>query len=372
LDRTYRVSALVSCYNSAALLRGCLDDLIGQTLYRQNELEIIVIDSGSTQDEHVIVADYQRRHPHIRLLRTERETLYAAWNRGIEVARGRFVTNANTDDAHRPDALELLARALEHFPDADLSYGYSVFTRMPNDVYPGKAGYFECRLPPFTPALGMLYCLLGPHPLWRRRVFSRIGLFDPAFSNAGDYDFQMRFIEAGLSAVVVPEILSLFFQNPKGLSLSSRQTLSESKRIEARYRALIPIHRLYEIDSSEAHAAAKAWVAQGNLALTWECAWQKHPQKEFDYAYRCYAKALELMPGYEPAVRNIAACLAAQGKWAAFGRWASVNPQVKDLERSAAARQPPPLLSVEGVRVRSSPTYRATPISLFAGRRPTA
>ncbi len=256
LSAPYRLTALVSCYNASGLLRGCLDDLIGQTLYRLNQLEIIVIDSGSAENEHEIVAAYQTRHPHIRLLRTEKETVYAAWNRGIQAARGRYITNANTDDAHRTDALEILSGALENHPQADLAYSHCAFTRRPNDAFPSASRFLDCRFPAFTPALGMFYCLLGPHPVWRKTVFDKIGWFDPNFSNAGDYDFQMRFIQAGLQAVWVPEILSLFYQNPNGLSLGSDKTLIESKTIENRYRATVPIARLYPIGAGDAQAEA--------------------------------------------------------------------------------------------------------------------
>ena len=42
-----KVSAIVSTYNSEKFIRGCLDDLINQTLYTRNELEIVIIHSGS-------------------------------------------------------------------------------------------------------------------------------------------------------------------------------------------------------------------------------------------------------------------------------------------------------------------------------------
>jgi hypothetical protein len=358
MSESYRVSALVSCCNSAALLGRCLDDLIGQSLYRKNQLEIIVIDSGSTQPEHLIVAEYQSRYPHIRLLRTKRETVYAAWNRGIQIARGRYITNANTDDAHRPDGLELLACALDDCAEADLAYAHCAFTNQPNDVYPGTGRYLDCKLPPFTPALGMMYCLLGPHPLWRRRVFSRIGYFDPGFSNAGDYDFQMRFIQAGLKAVVVPEILSLFYQNPKGLSLGSNATMVESRRIEARYRATTPIARLYPVEDGDGPSQADAWTAQGNLAQSWTCAWLESPPKDIGYALLCYALALQLVPQHPPAVRNVYACLASQNHWPACEDWVEKNPQDPELRKALAAKALLPLTAAKILPVANSRVYR--------------
>ena len=113
------VSAIVSTYDASRFIDGCLADLEAQTI--AEHLEIIVVDSGSPGDEGRIVAEFQRRFDNIVYLRTERESLYDAWNRGIHAARGLYITNANTDDRHRADALERLARSLDERPDAALA-----------------------------------------------------------------------------------------------------------------------------------------------------------------------------------------------------------------------------------------------------------
>src|ERR1700728_2286412 len=100
-----RVSVLVSTYNAEKYIRACLADLEAQTIAGQ--IEIIVIDSGSQQNERAIVEEFQTRYSNIRYVRTDSEPLYAAWNRGIQLARANYITNANSDDAHRADALEL-------------------------------------------------------------------------------------------------------------------------------------------------------------------------------------------------------------------------------------------------------------------------
>lgn len=346
---SYLVTALVSTYNAATLLRPCLDDLLTQTLYKKNLLEIIVIDSGSLENEGAIVAEYQKKFQHIRYLRTERETVYGAWNRGIKIAQGAYITNANTDDAHRYDALELLAAALNKYPEADLAYAHNAFTNRPNDTFPSSHTYLNCLLPEFDPALGMFYCLLGPHPMWRKKVFSKIGAFDSSFTNAGDYEFQMRFIQAGLRAVLVSEILSLFYQNPSGISLSTNRTSIESKIIEEKYRALIPIDHLYAVDPSDAQSVADAWVAQGTLALTLECAWEKNPPKDYAYAFLCYRKALEIQPGFYPAVRNLITCLAVQGKWQACDYFLAGYPQYVDLAEAYTGQSILPLINGNAV-----------------------
>src|SRR5712671_2469422 len=94
------VSAIVSTYNSERFLRGRLDDLLRQTLYQRGELEIIVVNAGSAQGEDFIVRDYLGCVTYIRSLR---EPIYVSWNRGIAIAKGEYVCNANTDDRYTTD-----------------------------------------------------------------------------------------------------------------------------------------------------------------------------------------------------------------------------------------------------------------------------
>ena len=118
------LSAIVSTYNSERFLRGCLEDLERQTI--ANELEIVVVDSASQEDEGAIVKEFQERYSNLVYIRTqERETLYRAWNRGIKAASGKYVTNANVDDRHRADAMEILVQTLEENPDVTLVYADS-------------------------------------------------------------------------------------------------------------------------------------------------------------------------------------------------------------------------------------------------------
>ncbi|HEX2975931.1 MAG TPA: glycosyltransferase, partial [Bacteroidales bacterium] len=118
-----KVSAIVSVYNSEKFIRGCLDDLLGQTLYEKGELEIVLVNAGSKENEDAIIREYKSKHPDIKYIKTdERETIYQAWNRGVKASSGKFITNANTDDRHRRDALEVLSGHLDRNEDVDLVY----------------------------------------------------------------------------------------------------------------------------------------------------------------------------------------------------------------------------------------------------------
>ncbi|MEA5523360.1 glycosyltransferase, partial [Limnoraphis robusta] len=221
-----KVSAIVSTYNAERFIKGLLDDLLQQTIVRQ--LEIIVIDSGSTQNEGAIVKEYQAKHSNIKYLRTERETVYKAWNRGIEMATGEYITNANTDDRHRADAYEVMAKELDKSPDIALVYSNVAITIMPNET-------FECNS-----ATGLYlfdehdrnlllsgFCYIGPMPMWRKSIHEKVGLFDPNYKTSGDFEFWIRASEV-FNFKKINQILGLYQHRSDSIEQSS----NEEKRVE--------------------------------------------------------------------------------------------------------------------------------------------
>lgn len=208
------ITALVSTYNASRYILGCLESLLQQTII--NDLEIIVIDSGSQEDETSIVESHQSDHPNIRLLRTEHETVYAAWNRGVRMARGQYLTNANTDDRLAPHALAAMAGALDAHPEAGLVYADSMLTQTENSSFQDApiSGCFHW--PAFDRRLLFQVCYLGPQPMWRRNLHTTHGLFDPSFHSAGDYEFWLR-ISSSTRFLHVNEALGLYLERSASL-----------------------------------------------------------------------------------------------------------------------------------------------------------
>ena len=211
------VTAIVSTYSAERFIRGCLEDLVAQTLW--GEMEVLVIDSGSPQGESAICKEFVREHPQIRLLRTEREPLYTAWNRAIPMARGKYLTNANTDDRHREDFMEIMVAALEASPDAALAYADQLVSQTENETFAqcARRDAKRRRWPDFTPVDLMLRCITGSQPMWRKSLHAELGLFDTQYGIAADYDMWLRF--AGKYGLLhVPEPLGVFFDSPATLS----------------------------------------------------------------------------------------------------------------------------------------------------------
>ena len=241
----FKVSAIVSTYNSERFMRGCLQDLVEQTLYKQGALEIIVIDSGSQQNEQAIVREFQAKYANIVYDRTsDRETLYAAWNRGIKMSRGAYITNANTDDRHRPDALEIMAKYLDENPGVSLVYADQLITSTANDTFAKTQAEKRWNWPAFDYSELERRCIIGPQPMWRKSLHEKYSYFRAEFTAAGDYEFWLR-IGKTENIVRLPEILGLYYTNQQGLENGSQLSQQEAYQIWHEYgigqRGIIPI-----------------------------------------------------------------------------------------------------------------------------------
>lgn len=230
------VSAIVSTYNAAAFIRGCIEDLERQTI--ADQLEIIVIDSASPQNEGELVRELQERYQNIRYLRTDqRETVYAAWNRAINMARGRYVTNANTDDRHRRDAFELMVKTLDALPDVDLVYGDVLITLLPNETFETTTTTDSYTWPAWDRAkLLDEGCFIGPQPMWRRSVHDRYGGFDASYITSGDYEFWLRISQTS-NFQHIAQPLGLYLARPDSIEHANETVKQrENAKIRKLYR----------------------------------------------------------------------------------------------------------------------------------------
>ena len=309
--QSYRVSAIVSTYNAERFFRGCLDNLLSQTLYLRGELEIIIVNSGSLQDEEGIAREYLARHDHIVYLRTGHETLYAAWNRGIALARGRYLTHANTDDRHRGDAFELMAHALERH-EVGLVYCDALMTCGENETFRRNSAGKSWLLPDFNLRQALLDCPFGCQVMWRAAAHAEVGHFDASYRRAGDYEFFLR-LALRQGALHLPEILVLYHESLNNLSYQApHEVIREVHRFIGRQRKTIPLAEIYPYLTRDSSAAAQVTALldfANHIMGASASLFTDTPLAEM-----LYRKALELAPGHPEVIGNLAVASIVQGK----------------------------------------------------------
>jgi len=217
------ITVIVSTYKAERFIRGCLEDLVAQTLF--GEMEVIVIDSGSPQGESAVCEEFVRKYPQIKLIRTEREPLYVAWNRAIPLASGQYLNNANTDDRHHQDFMATMVAALESHPEAALAYADQLISHTENESFAEcqSRGAKLRRWPDYTPEELLLRCITGSQPVWRKSLHSALGVFDTGYRIAADYDMWLRFASQH-PLLHVPKALGVFFDSPNTISGANNQT----------------------------------------------------------------------------------------------------------------------------------------------------
>lgn len=103
------ISVIIPVYNVEPYLRQCLDSVVGQSY---GELEIILVDDGSTDSSGEICREYARRDSRIRVIRQNNAGQSAARNAGLDMASGKYVCFVDSDDLIATDMMEkLLAQA---------------------------------------------------------------------------------------------------------------------------------------------------------------------------------------------------------------------------------------------------------------------
>ncbi len=105
-----RISVVVPVYNVAPYLAACLESLADQTMA---DLEIVMVDDGSTDESPEIAERFAARDPRFRLVRQANAGLGAARNTGAAHATGEFIVFADSDDVVPRHAYEVLCAALD-------------------------------------------------------------------------------------------------------------------------------------------------------------------------------------------------------------------------------------------------------------------
>lgn len=90
-----KVSVIIPVYNVEAYLSRCLDSVINQTL---KEIEIIIINDGSTDNSYKIIKDYEKKDCRIKTISQNNGGLSMARNAGLEIATGEYIGFVDSDD----------------------------------------------------------------------------------------------------------------------------------------------------------------------------------------------------------------------------------------------------------------------------------
>ncbi len=154
-------------------------------------LEHLIVDGGSDDGTLEFLQQYNNVCHDIRILSKSDSGIYEAMNRGIALARGKYVIFLNSDDYyHSSDGLAFSVKALE---ESDCSFTFAPV--LPKGPHTRFTHYHH----PQRRLHKLFVTSVIPHPsmMYRRTVLMEIGGYDQAYRLAADYDMTLRLVAAG-------------------------------------------------------------------------------------------------------------------------------------------------------------------------------
>jgi hypothetical protein len=195
-----RISVVLPVRNGAGFLEHALESVLSQTL---RELELIVVDDGSTDRTPEILARAAVRDRRVRVLPGGSSGVVPALNEGCAAADAPFIARLDADDVALPERLEQQVAVLEAHPEVGLvGGGYFVI-----DARGARRATF--RLPTHDAALrarlAKYNVFAHPAVAFRRDAFERAGGY--RLAEAEDYDLWLRISEHWQLASVPEPVL---------------------------------------------------------------------------------------------------------------------------------------------------------------------
>jgi glycosyltransferase involved in cell wall biosynthesis len=183
-----RVSAIIPCYNTAALISRCLDSVFAQTF---RDFEVIVVNDGSpdTPDLEKVLEPYMSR---IVYIKQANKRCAGARNTGIAKARGEFLAFLDSDDLWLPYHLESQMRQFDADPSLALVYANATLAGNPT-----RQIDFMTNCPSEGPAtfetIAVERCQIPiATVVARKAAILKAGGFDESLARCDDYDMWLR------------------------------------------------------------------------------------------------------------------------------------------------------------------------------------
>ncbi|MFP5223894.1 MAG: glycosyltransferase [Acidobacteriota bacterium] len=228
------VTVVIPAYNQARYLPAALECVLAQ---RGVDLDVVVVDDGSTDETPQVLRPYEGR---VRTLRQDNAGVSAARNLGIAALRGDAVLFLDADDLLGGNALASQAAFLQAHPEADMAvcrngiFGACDGQGMPEvfDEWPLFSGDYDVHVCHFN--IAPIHAFLC-----RRKVVEAVGGFDASLVGCEDHDFWLRALHLGFTARRNPEPLVYYRKHEASATTDAHRLYRHDGLLQLRIAELL-------------------------------------------------------------------------------------------------------------------------------------
>jgi glycosyltransferase involved in cell wall biosynthesis len=242
------VTICIPYFNLHEFLEETLDSIAQQTY---SNLEVIVINDGSTQADAVAVFERMRsRFPHFRFVEQPNAGIGATRNCGLQMARGEYFLPVDADNIADPHMVHRFVAGMQHNRDIAAMTCYFLAFRESADIAVGRFAY--AYKPTGGPRiLGCLQNIYGDgNAIFRTEALRAVGGFetdrDTSFE---DWEVFVKLVNAGQRVEVLPDFLFYYRHRDTGFSRATNAYRNHQR----------VLRRFVEIESLPEHERALLW-----------------------------------------------------------------------------------------------------------------
>jgi glycosyltransferase involved in cell wall biosynthesis len=205
--------------NGSDTLQRCINSIKSQ---KYKDFEYLIIDGASSDGTLEIV---RGNDDVISLAVSEKDRgLYFAMNKGLELARGKYVGILNADDIYYPETLELVRDVIIKESNSDVIYGAMSYFSQPNKTHFIHSDELSKKM------------IFHPTCFVSNEAYKKHGNFNTKYRVAADYEFIMRCYKANAKFVGIDSVLASFSDGGTSARLRLR-SIVETSEIQARYNS---------------------------------------------------------------------------------------------------------------------------------------
>ena len=246
------ISVVIPTYDRGAAIEKTVASVLSQDL-PPDEVEILIVDDGSTDDTFAVLEQLYRHNPRVRLFLIPNGGVANARNFGLAQARGEFIAFLDHDDLWLPQKLRLQRDKMRKNPQVGLVYCNWLAVNDEGQPMPRVLQLTQHHW--WRPKQGRAFpWILMPHPLeflrnpissmtfplLRTQQVRDIGGFDPNTVPSDDWDLWIRLSKVSRFAYV-PQVLALYVHH------SGQQHMN----LEKAYRSWLVINAKHRVDWKE-------------------------------------------------------------------------------------------------------------------------
>jgi glycosyltransferase involved in cell wall biosynthesis len=225
------VSVVIPTYNRADVLGEAIDSAFAQGV---SDLEVVVVDDGSTDETPQLLEAYQLRHGSaLTVIRQENAGESAARNEGIRRARHELVALLDSDNRWRPDKLE--KQLAIHRAESEVEFSFTGYETIGTEQ--GERVVLDKWSTDPRDALEQLLvgcCINTSTVVATKRVLMEAGPFDTSLRCCQDHDLWLRLAAGGCRIGYVPESLLEYRVHADGASSDQALVAASTERVFSR------------------------------------------------------------------------------------------------------------------------------------------